>query len=36
MALGWQAVAQLVYALRYKREGRWFDSRECQWYFSLT
>ena len=25
------AVAQLVEALRYKPEGRWFDSRWCLW-----
>jgi len=30
------AVAQLVEALRYKSEGRGFDSRWCQWNFSLT
>jgi len=29
-------VAQLVEALRYKSEGREFDSRWCHWYFSLT
>jgi hypothetical protein len=29
------AVAQLVEALRYKPEGRGFDSR-CHWNFSLT
>ena len=29
------AVAQLVQALRYKPEGRGFDSRECYWNFSL-
>jgi len=29
-------VAQLVEALRYKSEGRGFDSRWCQWNFSLT
>ena len=29
------AVAQLV-ALRYKPEGRGFDSRWCHWIFSLT
>ena len=29
------AVAQLVEALRYKPEGRGFDSRWCQWNFSL-
>jgi hypothetical protein len=30
------AVAQLVEAPRYKPEGRWFDSRWCQWNFLLT
>jgi hypothetical protein len=30
------AVAQLVEALRYKLEGRGFDSRRCHWNFSLT
>jgi hypothetical protein len=30
------AVAQLVEALRYKSEGRGFDSRWCYWLFSLT
>jgi len=29
-------VAQLVEALRYKPEGRGFDSRRCHWIFSLT
>jgi hypothetical protein len=29
-------VAQLVEALRYKPEGRGFDSRWCHWNFSLT
>jgi len=29
------AVAQLVEALRYKLEGRGFDSRWCHWNFSL-
>jgi hypothetical protein len=29
-------VAQLVEALRYKSEGRGFDSRSCYWNFSLT
>jgi hypothetical protein len=24
------------YSLRYKPEGRWFDSRWCHWNFSLT
>jgi len=30
------AVAHLVEALRYKPEGRGFDSRWCHWNFSLT
>ena len=30
------AVAQLIGALRYKPEGRGFDSRRCHWNFSLT
>jgi hypothetical protein len=30
------AVAQLVEALRYKPEGRGFDSQCCHWNFSLT
>jgi len=30
------AVAQLVEALRYKPEGRGFDSSWCHWNFSLT
>jgi hypothetical protein len=30
------AVAQLVEALRYKPEDRGFDSRWCEWNFSLT
>jgi len=30
------AVAQLVEALRYKPEGRGFDSWLCHWNFSLT
>jgi hypothetical protein len=30
------AVAQLVEALLYKPEGRGFNSRWCQWNFSLT
>jgi hypothetical protein len=30
------AVAQLVEALRYKSEGRGFDSRWCRWNYSLT
>jgi hypothetical protein len=31
-----QAVEQLVEALRYKSEGRGFDSRWCHWNISLT
>jgi hypothetical protein len=31
-----RGVAQLVEALRYKPEGRGFDSRWCHWNFSLT
>jgi hypothetical protein len=34
--LGTLLVAQLVDALRYKPEGRGFDSRWCHWKFSLT
>jgi len=30
------AVALLVEALRFKSEGRGFDSRWCHWNFSLT
>ena len=30
------AVAHLVETLRYKSEGRGFDSRWCHWNFSLT
>jgi hypothetical protein len=26
----------VVKVLRYKSEGRWFDSRWCHWGFSLT
>ena len=29
-------MAQLVEPLRYKPEGRGFDSRWCHWIFSLT
>jgi hypothetical protein len=29
------AVAQLVEALRYKPEGRGFDSRGCHWIFFI-
>jgi hypothetical protein len=29
-------MTQLVEALRYKPEDRWFDCRWCQWNFSLT
>ena len=32
---GGYAVAQLVEALRYKPEGRGFDSRWCHWNFSF-
>jgi len=31
-----RAVAQLVEPLRYKSEGRGFDSRWCHWNFSFT
>jgi hypothetical protein len=31
-----RVVAQLVEAVRYKPEGRGFDSRWCHWNFSLT
>ena len=34
--LGARGGAQFVEALRYKPEGCWFDSRWCQWNFSLT
>ena len=30
------AVAQLIEALRYKLEGRGFDSRRSHWKFSVT
>jgi hypothetical protein len=33
---GGYAVAQLFEALRYKPEGRGFDSRWCHWNLSLT
>ena len=33
---GRHVVARLVEALRYKPEGRGFDSRWCHWNFSLT
>ena len=41
VALYWEniarhAVALLVEALRYKREGLGFDSRWCHWNFSFT
>jgi len=36
VAYAGHAVAQLVEALRYKLEGRGFDSRCCHWTFSLT
>ena len=32
----YDAVVQLVEALRHKPEGRRFDSRWCHWNFSLT
>jgi hypothetical protein len=32
----WYAIAQLVEALRYKPEGRGFDTRWCHWNFSLA
>jgi hypothetical protein len=32
----YDAVAQLVEALRYKKEGRGFDSRWSHWNFSVT
>jgi hypothetical protein len=32
----WHAVAHLVEAVRYKPEGRDFDSRLDHWDFSLT
>ena len=35
-AMRGHAVTQLVDALRYKPEGRGFDSRWCHWNFSLT
>jgi hypothetical protein len=34
--LAGHVVAQFVEALRYKPVGRGFDSRWCQWNFSLT
>jgi hypothetical protein len=34
-AMGY-AVAQLVEALRYKPEGRGFDSRCCHWNFDVS
>ena len=36
LIFGGHAVAQLVEALRYKSEGRGFDSRWCHWNFSMT
>ena len=36
LTTGGHAVAHLVEALRYKPEGRGFDSRWCHWNFSLT
>jgi hypothetical protein len=35
MQIRGHAVAQLVEALRYKPEGREFDSRWCHWNFLL-
>jgi hypothetical protein len=35
LSLG-HAVAQLVQALRYKPEGRGFDSQQCHWNYSMT
>ena len=29
-------ISTVVKALCYKSDGRWFDSRWCQWKFSLT
>jgi hypothetical protein len=34
--LGGHTVVQLVEALRYKLEGRGFDSQWCHWNFSMT
>jgi len=34
--MGGHTEAQLVEALRYKSEGREFDSLWCHWNFSLT
>ena len=36
MVVEGHAVAHLVEALRYKPEGRRFDSQRCNWNFSLT
>jgi len=35
-ALRFQIIYQLVEALRYKSEGRRFDSQLCHWNFSVT
>ena len=32
----WGRGGTVVKVLRYKSEGRWFDSRLCHWNFSLT
>ena len=32
----WDRGGTVVKVLRYKSEGRWFDSRWCHWNFSLT
>ena len=32
----WDCGGTVVKVLRYKSEGRWFDSRWCHWNFSLT
>ena len=34
--LCWGRGGTVVKVLRYKSEGRWFDSRWCHWNFSLT
>ena len=34
--LGGDRGGTVVKVLRYKSEGRWFDSRWCHWNFSLT
>jgi len=32
----WDRGGTVVKVLRYKAEGRWFDSSSCHWNFSLT